>query len=530
MRQLLFAVCCSLLACAHSRTSSPADGAVTPPGPVVSLTPEEEGVVMRAWEAVEGGESAKALALVTALWDAGHAHPDIAWAAAVSAGLGGDAAASSHWLERAVQHGFKNLYSLRSSRAMEPVRALPGYDALLEGARRNARAAREAAGVGSGLERISPAEAGISEPELAALVKAAEEASSSGLVLLRRGKLVGEWYFGGESERIEAMSATKGVVALAIGLLIDDGKIPSVDTPVSHFFPEWKEGLKAQVTLRHLLSHTSGLAARRTAGEIYEAKDYVRLALDSAVVDEPGRRFFYNNKATNLVAGIAERAAGEKLEAYLRRRLFTPLGIQDIVWSTDPSGNPVGMAGFKVHPLDFAKLGQLLLQRGVWRGERILSEAWIRELGAAPAQSHDTTSGLLWWLVYEEGTRMALDPDLLVRARGNGASEASLGRVQELMGRDFEGRELYERLFTALGAEASFELFDKAAPAGVKRWGVGRVVGFAAMGQGGQQLLVFPEHDIVVARMAITGGEVDEAIEFRTLGQRVLDLVRPAPR
>ncbi|WP_201800640.1 serine hydrolase domain-containing protein [Myxococcus xanthus] len=110
-------------------------------------------------------------------------------------------------------------------------------------------------------------------------MKAAEEAGTSARVVMYRGNIVGEWYFGGESHLIESMSATKSVVSMAIGMLIDEGKIPSVDTPVSTWFPEWKEGLKGQVTLRHLLSHTSGLAAQRTDMRLYEAKNFVRYAL-----------------------------------------------------------------------------------------------------------------------------------------------------------------------------------------------------------------------------------------------------------
>src|SRR5215217_6227977 len=390
-RRALFLPLCALLACAHSQPAPPP----STPASVV-LSSEATAAMTRAWMAQNAGDAAKGHAELRQVWDQGHQFEEVARAAAGMAAAAGDTAMAITWLERALDKGLADPAGLLRAKALAPLRTVQGYDALVERARKNALEARRIWGVGDGLERSSPKEAGLSEPALTELLKAAEQSGSGGLVLLRHGKLVGEWYFGGETHRIEAMSATKGMVALAIGLLVDEGKIPSVDTPVSAFFPEWKDGLKGKVTLKHLLSHTSGLAANRTAFDIYESKDFVRYALDSEVVDEPGSKHAYNNKATNLIAGIVERASGEKMDVYLSRKLFTPLGIRDFRWDRDPSGNPVGMAGLQLHPVDFAKVGQMLLQGGTWQGKRILSASYIQALGGAPSHPRMPTAGLLW--------------------------------------------------------------------------------------------------------------------------------------
>ena len=132
------------------------------------------------------------------------------------------------------------------------------------------------------------------------LVARAEDARSDALVVMKDGKLVGEWHFGRPDGLIETMSMTKSIVNLAIGRLIDAGKIKSIDEPVYTFFPEWKQGKKKLVTLRHLLNHTSGMQAERTTGgEIYPSPDFVKLALAAELSDEPGTCLLYTSDAAD---------------------------------------------------------------------------------------------------------------------------------------------------------------------------------------------------------------------------------------
>lgn len=70
------------------------------------------------------------------------------------------------------------------------------------------------------------------------------------------------------------------------------------------FFPEWNEGFKARVTVRHLLDHTSGLDPGGSPETAYATDDFLCHALDAGIETEPGTVIFYNNTATNLLAGI----------------------------------------------------------------------------------------------------------------------------------------------------------------------------------------------------------------------------------
>lgn len=254
-----------------------------------------------------------------------------------------------------------------------------------------------------GLPVSTPSAEGIDPERLETLVAEAGRANSDALVVLKNGKLVGEWYFGKERGPIQTMSVTKSIVSMAIGHLLDSGAIESLDQPVADFYPEWRQGRKRDITIRHLLNHTSGLQNVRNAGEeIYPAPDAIQLALAAELSHDPGTHFSYNNKAVNLLGGVVERASGKALDVYVRDAFLTPLCIEATNWYKDESGVPHAMAGLEIDAVGLAKLGQVMLDRGVWKGERLLSEEWVEE-STRPSQEFVPNAGLLWWL-YDDST------------------------------------------------------------------------------------------------------------------------------
>jgi CubicO group peptidase (beta-lactamase class C family) len=102
------------------------------------------------------------------------------------------------------------------------------------------------------------------------------------------------------------------VVSLAFGRLLATGKLASVDEPVHTWYPEWRQGKKRAITIRHLLTQTSGIQAdKMTGSEVHGSPDLVQLALCAELADDPGAKFFYNNKASNLLAGLVRRISGK---------------------------------------------------------------------------------------------------------------------------------------------------------------------------------------------------------------------------
>jgi len=248
---------------------------------------------------------------------------------------------------------------------------------------------------------------GLDGEALDRLLAAAEEAGSDALIVLKDGRVACERYFRGNHDRIHLMSVTKFFTAMAIALLIEDGRIESLDAPLSTWFPAWKEGPKAKVTLRHVLAHTSGIHNGRDAGgrpnarALNEAPDKVAFVLGQPLDDEPGTRFAYNNEAIALLSGVVTQAAGKPADAYLDEKLFRPLGIRDYAWDRDRAGNTITYAQLQMKARDVARVGLLVAHQGKWKGQTLFPERWIRLLGDAAGSDLKADCGLVWWRLEE---------------------------------------------------------------------------------------------------------------------------------
>jgi CubicO group peptidase (beta-lactamase class C family) len=298
------------------------------------------------------------------------------------------------------------------------------------------------------------------------------------------------------------MSATKSIVNLAIGRLIDMGKITSIDQPVHEIYLEWKQGRKKLITVRHLLNHTSSIQDNRTTSEIYPSPDFVQLALAAELSDDPGTRFFYNNKAVNLLAGIVRRASGERMDVFIGKEIFGPLGIHEFGWTLDPAGNPHAMAGLQIRAIDLARNGQLMLDEGSWKGRQVVSKEWVRR-SLEPGQPFDPTCGLLWWLDYGRPTKLMVDNATVKYFKDMGMTPRSLEKVEALKGKAMEAEAILAALRPIVGPDPGLrtkvEVLRTTMPP-LKPAVEGPPRGFAAQGYAGQHLFVMPRHRLVAVR------------------------------
>jgi hypothetical protein len=241
-----------------------------------------------------------------------------------------------------------------------------------------------------------------------------ERTGADACLVVRRGQIVQEWYGPHYALPIEAMSSTKSVTGLLVGMLIADGKIRSADQSVCEFLSTWCDGIRGRVTLRHLLTMTAGLPAMPDSSVGFRnRKDAFVVGLVPTA--EPGTRWVYSNEDVQLLSPILDRAAGEPIQDYARRRLFEPLGMRN-TWLYAPDGEAWTYAGMQTTPRDFARLGLLMLQRGRWDGRQIVPADWV-EAATRPSQSLNPQYGLLWWLEPEAAAFAAhghLDTDLYV--------------------------------------------------------------------------------------------------------------------
>jgi CubicO group peptidase (beta-lactamase class C family) len=365
----------------------------------------------------------------------------------------------------------------------------------------------------------TPEAAGLNPDALRKLVDGARASDAAGLVVLKDGRVVVEERFGWKDGPIPASSVTKSVVSIAVGLLLDEGRLKSLDQPVSDFYPEWKQGRKRKVTIRHLLNHTSGLQnVPRTDVELESSPDLVQLALAAELAEEPGKAWAYNNKAVNLISGIVRKASGRGMDEYLRERLFAPLGIIDYAWPLDSAGNPPGMGGLEIRPADLARIGEMLANGGQWRGKRILSPAWIDASALTQSQDLNPGYGLLWWLVGGRvEPRPMIDEEGLTALAKAGADPTFIKKAATLKGlapQDQGARKaLIRKVF---GPEGLYLWANEVLGRGI--WSRSRrlspATSFMAAGDLGAYLWVSPKEKLVVACMHRYSSKVESSPEY----------------
>ena len=282
---------------------------------------------------------------------------------------------------------------------------VPGLEALNESPYRLRRP-----DVGGGWEVAEPWEVGIDPQHLEATYRAIAR-DEAGLVhsqlVVRSGRLGGEEYFHGYTRQDlhEVQSVTKSIASLLIGIAVDRGQIESIDVPVLEYFPElagpadpnWEA-----VTLKHLLTMTAGVDwdRREIEQDHGTGPELFRKVLSRWVDYEPGSRWLYNGADVNLLGGVIYRATELQADEFAARYLFEPLQITEWDWEEGKQDGFPSLAGtLQLRPLDMAKIGQLVLDRGRWRGKQVVSEEWIAE-STAPTIStlRDVQRyGYLWW-------------------------------------------------------------------------------------------------------------------------------------
>lgn len=221
------------------------------------------------------------------------------------------------------------------------------------------------------LPRSTPEAVGLDAQRLQAFVESARLANSDALIVLKDGKVVVERYFDQSKGSIACMAITQAVASLAIGKLLDEGRIRSLDEPLITWFSEGRpDPSKAPTTLRQVLTRTE---------------------------PEDGNAM--------LLAGIVKAASGQPIDDYLQDKIFLPMGIVDWKWSRDQAGNPDTVGGLSLRPRDLAKIGQLMLDQGRWRGRQLLSIGYVTE-ATAPARRLDPHHALGWHLHYPDGYNM----------------------------------------------------------------------------------------------------------------------------
>ena len=249
-------------------------------------------------------------------------------------------------------------------------------------------------------ERVEPASVGWDAAKLAEALDVAAARNSSGVVILLGGRILAEGYWepaspsrayanyvlgeDGDGHAIEDVaSAQKSVAAIITGMAVERGLLGLDDPVTAHLGPGWSAASPEQerrITLRHLLTMTSGLATDLT----FQA--------------EPGARWLYNTPAYHNVMRVIEAVTGRDRNDVTREWITAELGMRHSSWTPRPwSDAAIGVA-FSTTARDLARLGLMIHAGGRW-GDDVLFEggAFLEEM-LSPSQALNPAYGYLWWL------------------------------------------------------------------------------------------------------------------------------------
>ncbi|SDQ31320.1 CubicO group peptidase, beta-lactamase class C family [Curtobacterium sp. UNCCL20] len=172
--------------------------------------------------------------------------------------------------------------------------------------------------------------------------------------------------------RREVHSVAKGVSVLAVAIAADDGLV-DVDEPIAAAFPGVRTGQGVEhVTLRHLLTMTSGIDMPWSATEL---TDWPDLAVEFLGRPSRGRVFQYANVSTYTAMRVLETRVGD-VGSFVARRLFAPLGIGDVDWQRCPNGHVAGGEGLALRTEELARIGRLVRDGGAFGGQRVVASRW----------------------------------------------------------------------------------------------------------------------------------------------------------
>ena len=214
-----------------------------------------------------------------------------------------------------------------------------------------------------------------------------------------------------------SFSMSKSWVSTLIGIAIGEGKIKSVDQKVCDFLPDFCEGRNTELTIKNLLTMSSGLNWTEDyynpigqAAEAYYGNHLSDMIKNLTVIETPGKVFKYNSSCTQLLTFIVEAATGETISKYASKKLWQPMGAKHpALWSTDvEGGDEKGFCCIISNARDFARLGKLYMRQGNWNGLQLLDSSYIVEATSVAnlldkEGNKNTNYGYQFWLAKRQG-------------------------------------------------------------------------------------------------------------------------------
>jgi CubicO group peptidase (beta-lactamase class C family) len=281
---------------------------------------------------------------------------------------------------------------------------------------------------GATWEVEDPADAGMAAADLerARRYAFADDRNTQGVVVVRHGAIVAEWYADGADADswVASWSVAKSFSSAVTGIAVADGSIEDVDDPASEYLDEWAGTDKADIAVEDILHMQSGLdwdedydpSSARSSDVVQMglSRDELAYAAARPVAHPPGTTWVYSSGDAMILAGIVEGATGMSMRDYATEHLFEPIGMERADWWQDVEGQTLGYCCLDSTARGFARFGLLYLHEGRWGDEQIVPKEWVHD-SIANAPGDHPGYGYMWWLLPElEGV-----PDDAYAAQGH---------------------------------------------------------------------------------------------------------------
>ena len=239
------------------------------------------------------------------------------------------------------------------------------------------------------------------------------------LMVIKNDSILFEEYWHGYSSDTmsNSFSVAKSWVSTLVGIAIQEGKIESINQKVYHFIPEFSVGENAKITIKHLLTMSSGLNWKEDyyspIGQIskaYYGDNLNKLVVNLKSVSPAGKVFKYHSSCSQLLAFIVEKATKKTISEYASEKLWKPMGAKhSALWSMDKTnGDEKAFCCINSNARDLARLGKLYLHNGNWDGVQIIDSSYVKEATSAAILldengNKNTNYGYQWWLAKRKG-------------------------------------------------------------------------------------------------------------------------------
>ena len=217
-----------------------------------------------------------------------------------------------------------------------------------------------------------------------------ERLETIAFMVIQNDSIKHEEYWSGYSadSMSNSFSMAKSWVSTLIGVAIKDGDIQNINQTVCEFIPKFCIGDNSKITIKHLLTMSSGLNWKENyynpfskTANAYYGNNLKKLILNLKALELPGKTFKYNSSCTQILSFVLEKATSKTISEYASEKLWKPMGAKHpALWSTDrEGGDEKGFCCINSNARDFARIGKLYLNEGNWNGLQILDSSYVKE-------------------------------------------------------------------------------------------------------------------------------------------------------